>query len=430
MKRAILHGIGRAGVAALIALVAGGCTMKNQAAPPLAGPSTFGTAITVSVTPDVLTQDGASQALVTITARDAAGQPLRNLSLRTEIMVNGQLTDFGSLSARNLVTGSDGRATLVYTAPAAPAQSVDTLTVVDILVTPIGSDFNNSTTQLASIRLVPPGIVIPPDGLVARFTVTPSAPSDHQAVFFDASTSSASSTNPIVSYAWDFGDGGTGSGRTATHSYDVAGSFIAKVTISDAFGRSASAVQTVFVGQGAAPVPSFTFSPTTPQVNQDVSFNASASTAGSGRRIVSYTWDFGDGDQKTTESSTTTHDFVRAGTFQVTLTVTDDVGHIGSITRSVPVGSSGPTADFTVSPTDPAPGQTVFVNATASSPAQGHTIVSYTWDFGNGTGTSGTNPQASTVYTAEGTYTITLTVTDEAGNTGTTSKTVSVKFPS
>jgi len=68
MKRAILHGIGRAGVAALIALVAGGCTMKNQAAPPLAGPSTFGTAITVSVTPDVLTQDGASQALVTITA--------------------------------------------------------------------------------------------------------------------------------------------------------------------------------------------------------------------------------------------------------------------------------------------------------------------------------------------------------------------------
>ena len=75
------------------------------------------------------------------------------------------------------------------------------------------------------------------------------------------------------------------------------------------------------------PVPAnttFTFSPVTPQVLQVVNFNASASTPASGRRIVSYSWDFGDGEKKT--GVTTTHDYAIAGVYLITLTVSDDAG--------------------------------------------------------------------------------------------------------
>ena len=93
-----------------------------------------------------------------MSAKGINGEPLRNLSLRNEITVGGMPVDFGTLSARNAVTGADGRATFVYTAPPSPAVAVDAFTVVDIVVTPIGSDFNNSASRTAAIRLVPPGV--------------------------------------------------------------------------------------------------------------------------------------------------------------------------------------------------------------------------------------------------------------------------------
>jgi large repetitive protein len=71
-------------------------------------------------------------------------------------------------------------------------------------------------------------------------------------------------------------------------------------------------------------VASFVFSPVTPEELQVVNFDASGSTPGSGRRIVAYNWDFGDGQKKT--GITTTHDFTPAGVYLVTLTVTDDLG--------------------------------------------------------------------------------------------------------
>ena len=72
-------------------------------------------------------------------------------------------------------------------------------------------------------------------------------------------------------------------------------------------------------------VASFTFSPLTPEELQVVNFNASGSTPGTGRTIVSYSWDFGDGDPPKT-GVRATHDFVKTGIYLVTLTVTDDQG--------------------------------------------------------------------------------------------------------
>ena len=311
------------------------CTMKEQEAPPLSGPSEYATSIAISTAPDVLTQDGASQSLITITARDANSAPIRNLSMRADITVGGVHADFGSLSARNLVTGSDGRASLVYTAPSAPNVSVDNGTIVDIVITPVGTDYANTTSRTASIRLVPPGSVAPPDGLKPNFTFTPSAPVDSQTVLFDASGSTSAAGNPIVSYSWNFGDGGRGSGVTAGHSYTTAGSYVATLTISDAFGRSAQKSANVVVLAGVNPTAAFTSSPNDPVVNQSVNFNASGTRAAPGHTIKSYEWDFGDGVFGS--GITTTHTYGLARSYVVVLTVTDDSGKKGTATGTVSV---------------------------------------------------------------------------------------------
>ena len=336
------HHILRRGVlAALLAVSA--CTMQKQETPPLAGPSEFGTAINISVTPDTITQDGASQSIVTVTARGANGEPLANLPLRVEIRVDGVPTDFGALSARNIVTGPDGKATLVYTAPAAPpGLAVDTFTVVDIVVTPIGSNFQNAAARMASLRLVPRGTIVVPSNLQPRFTFAPATPGERQTVLFDGSSSTAPNNNPIVSYLWDFDDGTTASGQTVGHAFNAADTYIVQLTVSDALGRTAQTSQGITVSPSAAPSASFVFSPEEPGVGSAVLFNALTSTAAVGRQIVAYSWDFGDpnataNNPNSASGAQTSHRFTRAGTFSVTLTVTDDLGRTGTSSVSVTV---------------------------------------------------------------------------------------------
>jgi len=327
----------RFAAAAAAALIAGACTVKKQETPALTGPSELGTSISISVSPDVLTQDGASQSIVTITARDNNGQPLRNLTLRTETFVGGTRVDFGSLSARSVVTDANGRATVVFTAPpsANGAVGVDNGTVVNIAATPVGNDFANATPRFAQIRLVPPGVVVPADGLNPSFTVTPTAPLENDVVFFqacvDTTNPCAPANNPIVSFNWDLG-GQSASGPTATRTFTTAGNYIITLTVTDAFGRTASTQRQIVVGAGARPTAAFTFSPNPTQLNQPTHFNASGSAPSAGRTILAYNWDFGDGTQTTTGSPLVDHVYTLPRTFVVTLTVTDNTGKVSAPT--------------------------------------------------------------------------------------------------
>ena len=315
--------ISRIAAAAGVLAFASACTMKDQDPPPLTGPSEFAQSVVIAVSPDVLPQDGASQSFITVTARDATGQPLRNLTMRTETRVGGTPVDFGTLSARSVVTGSDGRATLVYTAPPSPAVSPDAFLLVDIVVTPFGTDFNNSSARTASIRLVPQGHVIPPGDLVPAFTFTPEAPADGQTVLFDASAS----TGSISEYQWSFGDGGGSSGRTASYAYSRPGTFVVTLTLVDFFGRVQSKSQSISVVAGNLPTAVFVFSPTGPRVGQAVNFNAAQSRPPAGGTLVTYSWNFGDGSPvRVTGDPATSKAYSTAGTYQVTLTVTDNAG--------------------------------------------------------------------------------------------------------
>lgn len=314
-------------VAAAVALAA--CTVHKQDTPALTGPSELGTAITVQVSPDVLNQDGASQSLVTITVRDTAGQPVRNLPLRAEITVNGAITDFGTLSARNVVTDANGRATLIYTAPAAPAVNVDAGTLISIDVTPAGTDFGNAVARhTATIRLVPPGVISAPNDLRATFTFSRADTSEDSTILFDASASDALNPNStLLTYTWDFGKGDTATGKQVTRKFGE-GTRTVTLTVKDAIGRTGTTTQTITTLPSGRPTASSpVISPTPPRLNEPVHFDASASSATTGHRIVSYTWNWGDGTLETTAGPRVDHVYTLGGrTYVVLLTVTDETG--------------------------------------------------------------------------------------------------------
>lgn len=90
------------------------------------------------------------------------------------------------------------------------------------------------------------------------------------------------------------------------------------------------------VFEPGAPRPSFTFTPSAPKAGDSVFFNASASSDDGA--IVRYEWNYGDGT--TGVGVTESHDFVSAGTYFVTLTVTDNEGKKSSTTRVVTVSAS------------------------------------------------------------------------------------------
>src|SRR5262245_15026843 len=77
----------------------------------------------------------------------------------------------------------------------------------------------------------------------------------------------------------------------------------------------------------APTVARFTFSPTNPTINQDVSFNGSSSTVSNG----TFVWDFGDGQSGT--GVTATHRYQRGGTFTISLTVTGDTRQTSTASR-------------------------------------------------------------------------------------------------
>jgi PKD repeat protein len=320
-------------LAAIAGLVAAGCTVKKDEAPPTSGPSELATSITLQANPDVLPQDGASQAQIAIFARDANAQPLRGLAVRADIALNGVVQDFGRLSAKNVVTGSDGRANLVYTAPAS-SDGVDRQTVVTIQVAPSVGDARAAVPRTVDIRLVPPGVISPPGTAVPDFSITPERPQVLDSVLFDASH--AVLDGQLVAYSWNFGDGSSGGGRTTQHQYRRAGIYTVTLTVTDHAGAVGTRSKTVQIEGGTAPTAAFVFSPTEPLPNADVFFNAAQSVAAPGRRIVSYAWNFGDGGTAT--GSVVSHKFKNIGTYNITLRVTDDAGNFGTASQSVGVG--------------------------------------------------------------------------------------------
>jgi len=438
----------RSALLAVVALAAA-CTVHQDEVPSLTGPSEFGQSVSISATPDSISQDGASQSAIVVFVRGPNGAGLSGVSLRLQIVVRGSVQDYGTLSAKSIATGSDGRASAIYTAPPAPpppANGVESR--VSIIVTATGSNFQTAVSHTVDIRLVPTGIILPPAQTPnPSFTYSPQPVLVNLPVNFDASATcggSSCAAAGITSFQWNFGDGSTASGQRTTKTFDSNGSFNVTLTATNDRGVSASTTQVITIGTGAEPTAEFVFSPTAPQVLQTISFNASESRAAAGRTISRYAWNFGDNTPPKT-GQTTTHDFGTAGTFNVVLTVTDDLDQKGTASQTVTVIGSGgsapttPTARLTFSPAAPAVNEPVFFNGSTSTPGAGHTIASYQWVFGDGTTISGppagAAPEGGTFqapqhrFTASGAYSVQLTVTDETGQSNTAATPITIGNP-
>ncbi len=187
--------------------------------------------------------------------------------------------------------------------------------------------------------------------------------------------------------------------------------------------RRSVSIRLVPVGQvgGETDVPDFGFDPPSPQQLQTVTFDASDPEFNA--TIVKYEWDFDDGGEGSGRS--VSHQFEDVGTYSVTLTVTDQAGRTGSRSKNVSIQSSGvPTASFVYSPTEPVQDENIIFNASGSSAEAPRTIVSHKWVFGDG-GTA-TGMIVTHQYDDPGTYVVTLTVTDDAGNKSTASQEVEI----
>ena len=172
------------------------------------------------------------------------------------------------------------------------------------------------------------------------------------------------------------------------------------------------------------PTALFSISPASGQPGDWFQFNASSSHDPDGS-IVGYAWEYGDGAGGT--DVTSYHPYAAAGVYTARLTVTDDDGATATTTRTITVGAPAnqpPTAAFTVSPTSGSPGTWFTFNASGSQDIDG-SIVSYVWEYGDGTTDSGIT--AHHAYASAASYTVRLTVTDNNGASNTTTRTVVVQ---
>jgi PKD repeat protein len=183
------------------------------------------------------------------------------------------------------------------------------------------------------------------------------------------------------------------------------------------------------------PQASFIFSPLEPYPNQTVTFDASSSSAeGFGDYIVSYEWNFGDGNTTTITEDIISHRFMASTQYLVTLNVTDSEGFWSTTQKPVNVRLPNPVANFTWYPLTPGLGTGVTFNATSSQPgwsvSQGQytSIVSYEWNFGDSPfNVTVTEPTIIHEYNEPGNMTVRLKVTDSIGQTGTVNYIVEVE---
>jgi PKD repeat protein len=265
---------------------------------------------------------------------------------------------------------------------------------------------------------------------VANFTFAPFFPVARQNVTFNPG-GSFDPDGIIVRYNWTFSDFTTiitFNNISVFHAFANAGSYNIILTVTDSSNFVGFAFATISVGpmSDELPVASFTFTPTNATVGQFVMFNGSASSDPDGV-IVFWQWSFGDGQIFQNASGTTFHSYSFPGNYFVTLFVRDSGNQTSStstIIQIVPKPDIPPIAQFTFSPISPRVGVTVFFDGSASHDPDGF-ITSYTWSFGDNASQFGGSFAQHTYFTA-GNYTVTLTVMDNAGLTGSASARITV----
>ena len=252
------------------------------------------------------------------------------------------------------------------------------------------------------------------DAVIQLDAITVTEPAPIAAFAFDVSSGSAplivnftdSSTLNITSWLWDFGDAETSTVQSPSHAYNDVGTFFVSLTVTSAGGTDTLLEGGLIVTSEPAPVAAFSSDVTQGPLPLTVNFTDSSTL-----NITSWSWDFSDGtaDGGSSIEQNPAHVFNEIGTFTVALTVTSSAGTdtIEQLDYIV-VGEPAPVAAFTLDmTTGPAP---LAVNFTDASTLN---VMDWSWDFGDGSSSSLTDPSHS--FTDPGTYSVSLTVTSAGG---------------
>lgn len=217
-------------------------------------------------------------------------------------------------------------------------------------------------------------------------------------VDLDGTSSSAN----VTTHTWYFGDGNTGGGAIATHTYSAPGIYDVSLVARNPCGDSDSTSSQVVVC--GTPTAGFVINKLGLVINPDAS-----SSIGVG---MTYDWNYGDGNTGTGINPGYT--YAAPGTFDITLIVTDTCGTKDTIVQSVTVCLAPlPSFSYTVT------GFTVQFDAAAS--VNGTT---YLWDFGDGNTGTGVSP--SHTYTSNQNYNVSLRLVNSCGDTAAFNQTVAL----
>ncbi len=235
-----------------------------------------------------------------------------------------------------------------------------------------------------------------------------------------------------LEYDWDLGDWTDATGKRATHSYDGAGTYTVELTVTDEDGATDTAYHTLdVVDDNEEPVARID-APDEVGVGESVTFDGSGSNDPDGGGFftdgLEYEWDMGDWTDAT--GRRVTHDYHRTGRYEVDLTVTDEDGATDTTHHVISVvdDNEEPVARIDA-PDTVEVGESVTFDGSDSYDPDGGGFWSdgldYTWSFGDYNTGYGTRPSHS--YDDAGTYTVSVTVTDEDGAVDTARHTITVE---
>jgi PKD repeat protein len=227
-----------------------------------------------------------------------------------------------------------------------------------------------------------------------------------------------------LSYTWNFKDGNNSSIEDPTHIFQNTGTYLVSASVSDGETSVSKTISITVSNTAPIVVASSSASSVTPST--EIDFTATL-TDPDLNQTHTYLWDFDNGSSTSTQKNPS-YTYNSPGTYDVSVTVNDGYSmHTDNLT--ITVTSNPPTASFIVSATTGSEPFTVNFDASASSdPDPSDEIALYTWNFGDGTpNNSGSNKAfVSHEFALQGSYTVTLTVTDNYGITANTTQLITV----
>ncbi len=239
---------------------------------------------------------------------------------------------------------------------------------------------------------------------------------------FNGSLSQINEGN-ITKYTWDFGDGTTVGSRTANHTFTSSGTFAVTLTVQDSEGNTDEGTMDIQVlDEGTPPSARITTEPVstsgtvTGGAPFNVTFDAKTSTDPEDD-IVEYEWDF-DGDGIVDETGDfVSHTYEEVGTFAATLIALDSAGNQDETSVTIEVESQGLVPKLDIDVTNGEIPLTVEFDAAGSIYKEG-SIVSYEYDFGDGTDLHIGGSTVTYRYNSVGTFTASVTVVASDGTRG------------